>query len=223
VIKIYGLPFSVHVRKALVTAIYKDIPHENVPVFPHEPPAGWHHLSPTGLIPAMRDGDFTLADSTAITHYLDISHPGPRVVPEDAKAMAAAMFIDAYAGQTLYRNAIHLLFFQHKIAPAILNKPTDQAVVAGIVSGPLPRFLAFLNGALNGDYFVGLTPTIGDIAVASNLINYSYLGYRLDAATYPALAVFLDHMLGWEPLAEALVREAPFAENMALDRAFLVN
>lgn len=222
-IKIYGLPLSVHVRKTLVTAIYKDVPHENVPVFPSEPPAGWRHLSPTGLIPAMSDGDFTLADSTAITHYLDISHPGPRVVPEDPKAMATAMFIDAYAGQTLYRNAIHELFFQQKLAPAVFNKPTDRAVVDGILSGPLPKFLGFLNGALNGTYFVGLTPTIGDIAVASNLINYSYLGYRLDAAIYPALAEFLDQMLGWEPFAEALVREAPFAQKMALDRAFLLN
>ncbi len=220
-IKIYGLPFSVHVRKTLVTAIYKDIAYENVPVFPFEPPAGWRDLSPTGLIPAMRDGDFTLADSTAITHYLDTGRPGPRVVPEEPRAMATAMFFDAYAGQTLFRNAIHILFFQHKLAPAVLRQPTDHAVVDGVLNGPLPQFLGFLNGALKGDYFAGAAPTIGDIAVASNLINYSYLGYRLDAAAYPALAAFLDRMIGWAPLAQALANEAPFAEKMALDRGFL--
>lgn len=220
-IKIYGLPFSVHVRKTLVTAIHKNIAHENVPVFPFEPPAGWRDLSPTGLIPAMSDGDFTLADSTAITHYLDTSRPGPRIVPEEAKAMATAMFFDAYAGQTLFRDAIHILFFQHKLAPAILKQATDQAVVDGVLNGPLPQFLGFLNGALRGDFFVGSAPTIGDIAIASNLINYSYLGYRLDAAAYPALTTFFDRMIGWAPLAEALTREAPFAEKMALDRGFL--
>jgi glutathione S-transferase len=220
-IKIYGLPLSVHVRKTIVAAIYKDIAHENVPVFPFDPPAGWRDLSPTGLIPAMRDGDFTLADSTAITHYLDTSYPGPRIVPQEPKAMATAMFLDAYAGQTLFRNAIHILFFQHKLAPAVLKQPADQAIIDGVLNGPLPQFLGFLDGALKGSYFAGSTPTIADIAVASNLVNYSYLGYRLDAAAYPSLSVFFDRMIGWAPFADALAREAPFAEKMALDRDFL--
>jgi glutathione S-transferase len=220
-IKIYGLPISVHVRKTLVTAIHKGIAHENVPVLPFEPPAGWRELSPTGLIPAMSDGEFTLADSTAITHYLDIVHPGPRIVPEEPRAMATAMFFDAYAGQTLFRNAIHILFFEQKLAPAVLKRRTNSAVVDEVLNGPLPQFLSFLNGALKGNFFVGRAPTIGDIAIASNLVNYGYLGYRVDAATYPALASFFDRMIGWAPLAEALTREAPFAEKMALDRGFL--
>lgn len=219
-IKIYGLPMSVHVRKTLVTAIHKDIAHENVPVFPFEPPEGWRDLSPTGLIPAMTDGDFKLADSTAITCYLD-SHPGPRLIPEAPKAAARAMFFDAYAGQTLFRNAVHILFFQHKLAPAVLGQPTDRAVVDGILNGPLPQFLRFLNGSLDGDFFVGPAPTIGDIAIASNLVNFSYLGYRLHAMTYPALAAFFQRMIGWAPFAEALAREAPFAARMELDRGFL--
>ncbi len=220
-IKIYGLPFSVHVRKTLVTAIYKNIAYENVPVFPFEPPVGWLHLSPTGLIPAMSDGDFNLADSTAITHYLDINNSGPRIVPEEPKAMATAMFYDAYAGQILFRNAIHILFFQHKLAPMVLKQPTDQAVIDGVLEGPLPQFLGFLNGALKGDFFVGSSPTIGDVAIASNLITYNYLGYRIDAGAHPALAAFFDRMIGWAPLAEALRREAPFAAEMALDCGFL--
>jgi glutathione S-transferase len=220
-IKIFGLPVSVHVRKTLVTAIHKDVEHENVPVFPFDPPAGWRNLSPTGFIPAMRDGDYALADSTAITHYLDVSHPGPRIVPEEPKAMATAMYFDAYAGQTLFRDAIHILFFQHKLAPAILGQPTDQGLIEAVLRGPLPQFLAFLNGALKGEYFVGRAPTIGDIAITSNLINYCYLGYRLDVVAYPALTSFFDRMIGWAPFAEALKREAPFAEQMALDLGFL--
>ena len=135
--------------------------------------------------------------------------------------MATAMFMDAYAGQTLFRNAIHPLFFQHKLAPAVLQQPTDQAVVDAVLNGPLPEYLGFLDRALKDDYFAGSAPTIGDVAVASNLINFCYLGYRLDAMVYPALAAFLDRMIGWGPLTEALAREKPFAEEMALDRGFL--
>jgi glutathione S-transferase len=220
-IKIFGLPISVHVRKTLVTAICKNIAHENIPVHPFDPPAGWPELSPTGLIPAMADGGFTLADSTAITHYLDVNYPGRRIIPQDPKAMATAMFFDAYAGQTLFRNAVHILFFQHKLAPAILKQPTDQVVVERVLHGPLPQFFSFLNSKLEGGTFVDGGPTIGDIAVASNLINYNYLGYRVDASAYPSLSAFFNHMIVWPPLAEALEREAPFAENMSLDRGFL--
>lgn len=222
-IKIYGLPISVHVRKVIVAAIYKSTAFENVPVFPFDPPAGWRDLSPTGLIPAMVDGTFALADSSAITHYLDATQSGPRLIPEDPKAMAKAMFFDAYAGQTLFRDAIHTLFFQHKLAPAVLKQPTDQGVVDQVIAGPLPQILGYLNGALECDYLLGSSPCIADLAIASNLTNYNYLGYRVDEATYPALAAYFYRMAAWAPFADALNREAPFAEQFGLDRGWIGN
>ena len=65
-LKIYGVPISVHTRKVIVAAIAKGLAHEVVPVVPvvpGNPPPNWRELSPTGLIPALVDGDFTLADS----------------------------------------------------------------------------------------------------------------------------------------------------------------
>src|SRR5665213_2735098 len=69
-ITIHGVPISVHVRKAVVTAIYKNIDHRVEPVIPFDPPANWTSLSPTGLIPAIQDGDFSLAESSAICLYM---------------------------------------------------------------------------------------------------------------------------------------------------------
>jgi glutathione S-transferase len=222
--KIYGLPISVHVRKVVVAAIYKGIAFENTPVFPFDPPPGWRDLSPTGLIPAITDGDFALADSSAIVHYLDAAHSGPRLVPEDPAAMAKAMFFDAYAGQTLFRDAIHILFFQHKLAPAVLNQPTDQGAVDKVNAEPLPQIFSYLNAVLgSNDYLLGSTPCVADIAVASNLANYNYLSYRLDEASYPELAAFFARMACWPPFADALSREAPFAEKFGLDRAWIEN
>ncbi len=220
-IEIFGLPIAVHVRKVLVTAIHKGIPHDNIPVFPFDPPAGWRNLSPTGLVPVMREGSFTLPDSTAITLYLDASQPGPRVIPEDPRAMARAMFYDAYAGQTLFRNAIHGLFYQLRIAPGVFDQPTDQTVVDAILSGPLPGFLAYLEQSLEDRFFGGATPGIGDIAIASNLVNYSYLGFWLNPIEHPRLIAFLDAMVDWAPFAEALQREAPVARAMSLNRDYL--
>ena len=55
-LKIYGVPISVHTRKVIVAALAKDLPHEVVPVvpvIPDNPPANWRQLSPTGKIPAL--------------------------------------------------------------------------------------------------------------------------------------------------------------------------
>ena len=51
-LKIYGVPISVHTRKVLVAARAKKVPFENVPVLPFTPPADWDRLSPTGKIPS---------------------------------------------------------------------------------------------------------------------------------------------------------------------------
>ena len=78
---IHGVPLSVHTRKAIVTAILKKIDYRFevvIPVIPGNPPANWSTLSPTGLIPVMQDGDFTLADSTAICLCLLYTSPSPR-------------------------------------------------------------------------------------------------------------------------------------------------
>ena len=84
-LKIYGVPISVHTRKVIVVALAKDLPHEIVPVvpvIPDDPPPNWRQLSPTGKIPALTDGDFTIADSAAICAYLERLRPDPPVYPQ---------------------------------------------------------------------------------------------------------------------------------------------
>lgn len=68
-LKIHGVPISVHTRKVIVVALAKGLPYENLPVVPVIPggtPANWREISPTGKIPAISHGEFTLADSSAI-------------------------------------------------------------------------------------------------------------------------------------------------------------
>src|SRR3569832_31035 len=76
-ITIYGIPLSVHARKPIVAAIAKNIAYKVEPVVPFDPPANWASLSPTGLIPAMQDGDFSVSESGAICLYLERKAPQP--------------------------------------------------------------------------------------------------------------------------------------------------
>jgi len=127
-ITIYGVPISVHVRKAVVTAIAKGIDYEIEPVLPINPPPNWAALSPTRQIPAMRDGDFTLSESTAVCLYLERKQKEPSILPIADRDYARALFFDGYAGW-MARSLIQGLVFQKIISPVMLKGTTDQSVV----------------------------------------------------------------------------------------------
>lgn len=217
---IYGVPISVHVRKTLVTANLKGIEHKVDPVIPFNPPANWAALSPTGLIPAMQDGDLTLAESTAICFYMERMKATPAVVPADSKACSRVLFFDGNAGH-VFRSVVHGLFFQKIITPAILKGTTDQSAIDNILATTQPKVFAFLESQMSGTFLVGDSLTLADIGIVSNLINYQYLGFRIDKAKYPKLATYVRGIIPLEPFQRALSNEKPFAEQMGLQRGFL--
>jgi len=219
-IVIHGVPISVHVRKTLVTATLKGIAHNVEPVIPFNPPADWASLSPTGLIPAMQDGSFTLAESTAICLYLERKQPSPAILPGDIEGDSRALFLDGYSGW-MFRSLVHGLFFQKVISPRILKGATDQAVIDNILATVRPRVFQYLDSLATADFLGGSVPGLADLGIASNLINYRYLGFDIDRSQYPRLAAYADRVVGLPPFRRVLAREAPFAEQLGLDRRFL--
>lgn len=220
-LKIYGVPISVHTRKVLVAARAKKIPFENVPVIPFNPPPDWERLSPTGKIPVATDGDFTLLDSSVIAAYLERLHPAPALYPSEARAYAEALWFEEYADGTIFRDLVHGLFFQKAIRPNILKQETDQSAVAALESQVMPRIFGYLESAaaagdLGADRF-----GIGEIAVTSNLVNLRYLGYAIDARRYPKLAAFFKRQTALPAMAAALAAEQPVAAQMGLDQSFM--
>jgi glutathione S-transferase len=218
---IYGVPVSVHTRKVIVTALHKGLQFRVEPVVPFNPPADWASLSPTGKIPVADIDGFKLADSTVICAYLDRIHPAPSIQPEDAKAYAQALWFEEYADGTFFRDVVHGLFFNKVIRPGILKQPTDNSAVAAIIDDVAPMELGYLEGALGGDWFAGGQLSIADIAIASNLVNFHYLGYAIDKARHPKLAAHFRRMLSNRAFAAALEAEKGAAESMKLDRSFL--
>ena len=148
--KIYGVPFSVHTRKVIVTALEKKLPYENEPVIPFNPPPGWTDLSPTGKIPAFTDGDVTLCDSSVICAYLERAHPNPPIYPADTRDYIQALWFEEYADGTIFREVIHGLFFNKVIRPKILNTPGDQAAVDTILQEAVPAVFGYLEKSLAG-------------------------------------------------------------------------
>ena len=235
-ITIHGVPLSVHTRKAIVTAILKKIDYKFevvIPVVPGNPPPNWRELSPTGLIPVMQDGDFTLADSTAICLYLEKVKPSPAILPgnpatlpgdvspSDARAYGRALWFDAYAGGTIFRHVVGPLFHETIVGPHIHKAPVNKAAIDHVLNEVQVPVLNYLESQIDGRFLVGETMTLADIAIASNFIIYQYIGYKIDAARYPKLVKYLRGITQTEAFRKALDDEKPFVANMGLDRSFL--
>jgi glutathione S-transferase len=223
-IKIYGVPLSVHTRKVILTAKIKSIPYVSVPVvpvIPGNPPPEWRNISPTGLIPAIEDDGYVLADSTAIALYLEREAERPALFPKDLRDYGTALFLDSWAGSELFRRVMHPVFHQQVVAPRIRKQRPDDAVVDVALNEAAPEAFAYLERLAPSSFLVGSALSIADLAVVSNLILFHYLGYRIDRSRYPKLAAYFAAHLDSEVLASALDEERPFAESMGLDRAFV--
>jgi glutathione S-transferase len=215
-LQIHGVPVSVHTRKVVVTAIEKGLAYTNEPVIPLNPPPGWEHLSPTGKIPVMVDGDVSLCDSTVICTYLERAYPARPVYPRETKDYIDALWFEEYADGTIYREVVHPLFFQGYIRPNILKQEGDRAIIETTLRDSLPKVFGYLEGALHGDTLAGSQWSLADTAVVSNLVNFHYLGYTLDTKRHPKLAAYFERGLRQPSMARALEAERPVAEAMGL-------
>jgi glutathione S-transferase len=218
VLKIYGVPVSVHTRKAIVVAIAKDLPHEVVPVvpvIPGNPPANWRELSPTGKIPALAHGDFTVEDSAAICAYMERLQPRPALYPQEARAYAQALALEQYAG-TLFREVVHPLFHETFVHPKIRRIPTDVARVDDVLTYALPEHFGYLD-RITWDESL----SVAQIAVVSNLVTFQYIGFDPRWSEYPNLAALFDRVMAHPAMEEAVRRERPVVEAMGLQAGFL--
>jgi glutathione S-transferase len=83
-IEIYGVPPSSFTRTVRLACHEKGVDYELVPTMPSE----MGLLNPFGKIPAIRHGEVTLFESTAILRYLDRTFPGPKLWPQESQAAA---------------------------------------------------------------------------------------------------------------------------------------
>jgi glutathione S-transferase len=210
-LKIHGLLFSAHTRKAIVAATEKQIPYELNRVIPLAPPPDWRELSPLGLIPAIEDGDVRLADSSAICSYLERKYPEPSIYPAGLRDYARALWIEEYIDSGLAPHVLRGLLLQRVFAPKFLNQPPDEELISRSLNEMIPPRLAYLEDALTGKYFAGDAFSIADIAVACILINLHYAGESVSNDAHPNLYGFLRAILQRPCFADALKREAPAA------------
>src|SRR5206468_4142503 len=137
---IYGSSLSPFVRKTLAYIAEKGLTVENQPTNPGSMDPAFRQASPFGRIPAFRDGDFAISDSSAIIAYLEAKHPEPPLIPAAAASRARTVWYEEFADTILIACA-GKVFFNRIVAPRFLNQPGDEAVAAKAISDELPPLL----------------------------------------------------------------------------------
>jgi glutathione S-transferase len=202
--KVFGFPLSPFVRKVHLFAAEKGVAVEMVLGRPGQPSPEFRAASPFGKIPALQDGDFTLADSTAICTYIDALHPQPPMLPGDARAKGRAIWFEEFADTIMFASGRKVLFNRF-VGPNFFGRPGDEAEAEQGLSelGPILDYLetqAPASGWLAGDDF-----SIGDIAVASTLRSLGYVDLEPDPARHPRTAAWYERVKArpsWQPVAE---------------------
>src|SRR3954451_3289883 len=119
---LYGSSLSPYARKVLAFAGEKGIELELQPTsFPDHSPE-FLEASPFRKMPAFRDGEYTLADSSAIVHYLEAKHPEPALIPSDPQLRGKTIWFEEFADTILFACGAKI-FFNRIVAPRFLARP----------------------------------------------------------------------------------------------------
>jgi glutathione S-transferase len=206
--KLYGGLLSPFVRKVALAATEKGVDFELVLMSPGSADPEFSACSPFGKIPAIRDGDFRLADSTAIFTYLEAKQPEPALLPADPQSRGKAMWYEEFADTILAGAALKILF-NRLVGPKILKVGGDETLALQGEAEVKPRLdwletVAPEQGWLVGDHF-----TIGDIAVASVLRSLAYVHPGLCPEQHPLASAWYARVAArpaWQAVAEREAR-----------------
>lgn len=212
---IYGSSLSPFVRKVLAYASEKGIELEVKPTTVADADPNFRAASPFGKMPAFSDGDYRLADSSAIIHYLEAKQPEPNLIPTDPKARGRTIWFDEFADTILFACG-GKMFFNRIVAPRFLKREGDMALADAAECDELPPILAYLETQIPASgYLVEDRLTLADIAVASPFANFRHLDVAIDPAKYPKTARYAEAILARPSFAPWVEREAAFLERTA--------
>ena len=200
---IFGSSLSPYVRKVLACAAEKGVEIDLQPTgFPHHS-ADFLEASPFRKMPAMRDGDFTLADSSAIVHYLEAKHPDRPLIPADPQLRGKTIWYDEFADTILFSCGAKI-FFNRIVAPRFMGLPGDEEVARLAELNDLPPILDYLERTVpeGGGYLVGSELTLADIAVAGPFANFRHTNTNVDPTRYPRTAAYVARILARPSLAQ---------------------
>jgi len=203
---VYG---SSYVRKVLAFAGEKGVEVEVSGTGAPNPKPEYLEASPFRKMPALRDGDYTLPDSSAIIHYIDALHPEPVLIPADPKLRGKTIWYEEFA-DTILVTCGAKIFFNLIVAPRFMGRPGDLEAAKQAELNELPPILDYLEKVVpdDGGYLVGDNLTLADIAVAGPFANFRHTQTKVCPERYPRTVAYVDRILERQSFAPWVEREA---------------
>lgn len=165
-----GVAASTYVRTARMGLAEKGLAYTFEQSAPHSPPIDAIH--PWGKVPAFRDGDIELFETSAILRYVDESFPGAKLagggILDRARAEQWVSAINSYCYQTMVSRYV----LQYVFPRGADGKP-DRAVIDAAAKEMEPQLATFERAYAGRDYLVGNNLTIADLFLAPIV---AYLG-----------------------------------------------
>lgn len=187
-LRLYWFPFSGHSHRAELMLSLLGLPFEKVVVnLParEQKQADFLAKNAFGQVPVLEDGEFSIADSTAILVYLAKRYDATgRWLPQEA-ALAAEVqrWLSVASGPLMQGPALAR-------AAVVFRKQPDPAACERA-----QQLLAILEAHLaKRDYFVGSGPTIADVALYTYCAHVPEGGVSLEP--YAALRAWLARIEG---------------------------
>ena len=171
---------SFRVRIALAL---KGLAYDYVPVHlvkSEQLKAPFNTLSPTQLVPLLKDGDALISQSIAIIEYLDETHPQPPLLPADAlgRARVRALSLDIACEIHPLNNlrVLRYLTGEMKLGEDDKNRWYRHWVETGLEA--VERQLA--GSPATGRFCHGDAPTMADVLLVPQIFNAQRMDCRLD-------------------------------------------
>lgn len=212
---LYGAILSPFVRKIRIQLAEQAIPYELVPQMPSNQPDWYYEISPMGRIPAIKDGDLTLADSAVIAQYLQDTRNGPSLYGNNPAEAAKVRWFEKYADYELAPLATFTVFRNRIVFPAS-GKACDETLVKRAVTEGLPPLFDYLEAQLGERmYLVGDQFSMADIAVCSQLISMAHAGELIDEYKWPGLSSLLSRVTARSSASDLLPQEHQLIAKMS--------
>jgi glutathione S-transferase len=191
-VEIIGPAPSTYTRVACMVCEEKAIPYDLTQLPPHSPDVSAIH--PFGKVPVMRHGDFELCESKAIATYLDLSFPGPKLIPTDPRHAALTeqwvSLVNTKMDGTLVRT-----YLTNYIFPKTSDGSPDREAIDAVAPAVKQAIDLLDRAVAKAGFLAGDSFTFADINVMpilAYLKNFPESGDAIAAAK--ALSSYYDRL-----------------------------